>query len=81
MKKFKKSGFLKNRSIDIVSRFFLSSIIVISFFYTMPIVIKFTNKNFYNNEFTNNSKNILNHTLKNDQLLEEDSTSLLILGK
>ena len=73
MKKFKKSGFLKNRSIDIVSRFFLSSIIVISFFYTMPIVIKFTNKNFYNNEFTNNSKNILNSTLNKDKLIEEDS--------
>ncbi len=73
MKKFKKSGFLKNRSIDIVSRFFLSSIIVISFFYTMPIVIKFTNKNFYNNEFTNNSKNILNNTLYKDKISEEDT--------
>ncbi len=73
MKKFKKSGFIKHRSIDIVSRFFLSSLIVISFFYTMPIVIKFTDKNFYNNEFTNNSKNILNNTLNKDSISEEDT--------
>ena len=73
MKKFKKSGFIKHRSIDIVSRFFLSSLIVISFFYTMPIVIKFTDKNFYNKEFTNNSKNILNNTLNKDSISEEDT--------
>ncbi len=46
---------------------------VMSFFYATPIFINFANKNFNNKEFTNNSKNILNHTLKNDQLLEEDS--------
>ena len=74
MKKFKKSGFLKNKSLDIVSRFFLSSFIVISFFYVAPIIINFTDKNFNNKEFTNNSKNILNNTLNKDKLIEEDST-------
>tara|TARA_Y100001970_G_scaffold194939_1_gene236930 strand:- start:107 stop:1069 length:963 start_codon:yes stop_codon:yes gene_type:complete len=39
----------------------------------MPIVIKFTDKNFYNNEFTNNSKNILNNTLNKDSISEEDT--------
>ena len=73
MKKFKKAGFLKNRSLDIVSRFFLSALFVISFFYTMPIVINFTDKNFYNNEFTNNSKNILNNTLNKDKILDDES--------
>ena len=66
MRKFKKSGFLKNKSLDIVSRFFLSSFIVISFFYVAPIIINFTDKNFNNKEFTNNSKNILNNTLNKD---------------
>ena len=75
MGKFKKSGFLKNKSFNIVSRFFLSSFIVISFFYAVPIIINFTDKNFNNKEFTNNSKNILNRTLNKDELIEEDSTA------
>ena len=72
MKKFKKLGFLKNKSLNIISRFFLSSSIVISFFYVAPIFINFADKNFNNKEFTNNSKNILNSTLNKDNLLEED---------
>ena len=75
MRKFKKSGFLKNKSINIVSRFFLSSFIIISFFYAAPIIINFTDKNFNNKEFTNNSKNILNNTLNKDKLIEEDPTA------
>ena len=75
MRKFKKSGFLKNKSFNIVSRFFLSSFIVISFFYVAPIIINFTDKNFNNKEFTNNSKNILNNTLNKDKLIEEDLTA------
>ena len=73
MRNFKKSGFLKNKSINIVSRFFLSSFFVISFFYVAPIISNFTHKNFNNKEFTNNSKNILNNTLKKDNILDEDS--------
>ena len=72
MRKIKKSGFLKNKSFNIVSRFFLSSFIVISFFYVAPIIINFTDKNFNNKEFTNNSKNILNNTLNKDKLIEEE---------
>ncbi|MDC3165239.1 glucosaminidase domain-containing protein [Candidatus Pelagibacter sp.] len=74
MKRFKKSGFLKNKSLNIVSRFFLSSFIVISFFYVAPIIINFTDKNLNNKEFTNNSKNILNNILNKDNLVEEDNT-------
>ena len=73
MRKFKKSGFLKNKSLNIVSRFFLSSFIVISFFYVAPIIINFTDKNFNNKEFTNNSKNILNNIINKDKILEEDT--------
>ena len=73
MKKFKNSGFIRNKSIITVSQFFLSSFIVISFFYVVPIIINFTDKNFNNKEFTNNSKNILNNTLnKKDTVLDED---------
>ncbi len=74
MKKIKKTGFIKSKGINIVTRFFLSSFIVISFFYMAPIFINFADKNFNNKEFTNNSKNILNRTLNKDTLLEEDST-------
>ena len=73
MRKFKKPNFIKNKSFDIISRFFLSSFIVISFFYVAPIIINFADKNFNNKEFTNNSKNILNNTLNKDQLIEEDT--------
>ncbi len=73
MRKFKNSGFLKNKSFNIVSRFFLSSFIVISFFYVAPIIINFTDKNFNNKEFTNNSKNILNNSLNKDKISEEDT--------
>tara|TARA_Y100000768_G_scaffold4086_1_gene2915 strand:+ start:541 stop:1605 length:1065 start_codon:yes stop_codon:yes gene_type:complete len=74
MNKLKKSGYLKNKSLNIASRFFLSSLIVISFFYVTPIVINFADKNFNNKEFANKSKNILNNTLNKDKFLEEDTT-------
>ena len=75
MKKIQKSVFLKHRSFNIISRFFLSSLIIISFFYITPIIINFTDKNFNNKEYTNNSKSILNNTLNKDKLIEEDATS------
>ena len=73
MRKIKKNGFIKHKSINIVSRFFLSSFIVISIFYVAPIFINFAEKNFNNKEFTNNSKNVLDSTLnKGQNFLEED---------
>ncbi len=74
MRKIKQRGYLKNRGLNIVSRFFLSASIVISFFYVAPIFINFADKNFNNEEFTNNSKNILNKILKKDEAPEEDLT-------
>ena len=73
MKKIKKPGILKNRSLNIVSRFCTSALFVISFFYVVPIFINFADKNFNNTEFTNNSKNILNNTLNKDIVSEKDS--------
>ena len=73
MKKIIKSGFLKNKSLEIISRFFLSAFIVISFFYVIPFFINFADKNFYNKEFTNNSKNILNNTLNSEKTLNDET--------
>ena len=38
---------------------------MISFFYITPILLMFSEKNFNNKEFTNNSKKILAYTLNN----------------
>ena len=46
MNKLKKLGFLKNKSYNIISRFLLSSVIVISSFYIAPIIINFTDNSF-----------------------------------
>tara|TARA_Y100000591_G_scaffold320639_1_gene334318 strand:- start:360 stop:1424 length:1065 start_codon:yes stop_codon:yes gene_type:complete len=73
MKKNKNKGILVNRSINIVSRFSLSAFFVLSFFFVMPKIINFADKNFNHKEFTNNSKNILDKTLNKDQFLEDDS--------
>ena len=62
----------KEKNFNTILRFFLSSFVVISFFYIIPIFINFAEKNFNHKEFTNNSKNILNNTLNKDKILEED---------
>ena len=63
----------KNKITNTFSRIFLSALLIISFFYTSPILINFADKNFNNKEFTNNSKNILNNTLNKDNQSEEDN--------
>ena len=73
MKKIKNLSLPKNKSLNIISRFFLSSLAVISFFYVAPIFINFAEKNFNNKEFTNNSKNILDHTLNRDKTPGDES--------
>ncbi len=69
-----------NKSFNAISRIFLSSFVIISFFYITPIFINFADKNFNNKEFKNNSKKILAYTLNgknqktkdNENLAEED---------
>ena len=63
---------VKNKILNTFSRFSLSALVITSFFYTAPIFINFADKNFNNKEFTNNSKNILNKTLKKGKIFEED---------
>ena len=82
-KKIDKTYKFQNKNFSTVSRFFLSAFIVISFFYTAPIIINFSEKNFNNKEFENNSKNILDSALnknkvpENDDLVEGNERELL----
>ena len=54
-----------NKSLNAISKIFLSSFVIVSFFYIVPIFINFADKNFNKKEFTNNSKKILAYTLNN----------------
>ena len=71
---------IKEKNFNSISRVFLSSFFVISFFYVAPILINFAEKNLYIKEFTNNSKKILVYTLEsknknntnNETIKEED---------
>jgi Bax protein len=55
--------FFDQRDIGSLPRIFISSLVVIFFFYSAPHFISFINKN--NNEFQNNSKKVLAYTLNN----------------
>ena len=78
MKKFftKFSKVLDHKSLKPFYKIFLSSLLIISFFYLMPIAINYSkNKNFV---FENNSKEILAYTLNNDgNNLENDDEAYL----
>jgi len=58
------------------SKFLLSSLILISFFYVIPVFINFADKNFNNKEFTNNSKKILAYTL-NNKIINKDEKDII----
>ena len=83
-KKFNNNlNLFQEKILNVLSRIFLSSFLIISFFYVAPIVINFSDKNFNNKEFTNNSKKILAYTLnsnkkKTDQNSIIDEEDLLI---
>jgi Bax protein len=73
---------LQEKILNSLSKIFISSFFVISFFYIVPILINFSDKNFNNREFTNNSKKILAYTLnsnekKIDQNLSTNEEDLL----
>ncbi|MDC0353069.1 glucosaminidase domain-containing protein [Candidatus Pelagibacter sp.] len=75
MKKKNQNNFnlFKEKILNSLSRIFLSSFLVISFFYVNPIIINFFDKNFNNREFTNNSKKVLAYTLNsNDKNIDQD---------
>ena len=63
-KKLNIFSLLNNKDWGTIPRIFLSSIIIIFFFYTLPILISFTNNKILNTkEFQNNSKAVLAYTL------------------
>ena len=65
-----------NKSFNAISRIFLSSFVIVSLFYIVPIFINFADKNFYNEEFKNNSKKILAYTLNSKSQKNKNSENL-----
>jgi Bax protein len=78
--KKKNKNIIQAQTINSISRIFLSSLVLVSFFYVVPILINFTDNNLNTKEYTNNSKKILAYTLnkkdknkkENNALNEED---------
>jgi len=67
-----KDYLIEHKSKVTLIRVFLSSFLVITFFYVAPIFINFTDKNFNLKEYTNNSQKILAYTLnKKDKNVSE----------
>ena len=75
-KKSENENFSINNTISSISRIFLSSLIIVSFFYITPMIINFAEKNFYTKEFTNNSKKILAYTLNKENQNDEEGEIL-----
>ena len=74
---------IEENNLGSIARVFLSSFILILFFYSLPLIIKFTDEKFLNTqEFKNNSKTILAYTLdkQNNENTNEtyDESDLLV---
>jgi Bax protein len=68
----KKNNYLKDNNLNVLSRTFLSSLIIISFFFVMPTIIQFINeKALISKEFKNNSKNNFKKTLDNENITKQ----------
>ena len=63
MKNKKNIDHENSKSFNAISRIILSSFVIVSFFYTVPIFINFADKNLNTKEFKNDSKKILAYTL------------------
>ena len=68
-------NFFDKNELSSIPRIFISSLILIFFFYSMPIFISFVNKD--NLEFQNNSKAVLAYTLNSKNNGAEEKTELL----
>ena len=66
--------FFDQRNLGSLPRIFICSIILISFFYSMPHIIEFKNENV---EYQNNSKTILAYTLNNQSDVVQDDNQVL----
>ena len=65
---------LDENNLGSIARIFLSSLVIIFIFYSLPLIINFTNSNILNTkEFKNNSKVVLAYTL--DKKVNENSNN------
>ena len=74
--KKKNKSIIQAQTINSISRVFLSSLVLVSFFYVLPIFINFTGNNFNTKEYTNNSKKILAYTLNKKNKNKKESSVL-----
>jgi len=74
--KKKNKNVIQAQAINSISRVFLSSLVLVSFFYIVPILINFTDNNFNIKEYTNNSKKILAYTLNKKNKNKKESNVL-----
>ena len=60
---------LNENNLGSIPRMFLSCLAIVFFFYSLPIIINFTNTNLLNSdEFQNNSKAVLAYTLNKKKM-------------
>jgi Bax protein len=74
--KKKNKNIIQAQTINSISRIFLSSLVLVSFFYVVPILINFTDNNLNTKEYTNNSKKILAYTLNKKNKNKKESSIL-----
>ena len=74
--KKKNKDISQTQTINSISRIFLSSFALVSFFYIAPILINFANKNFNSKEYTNDSNKILAYTLNKKNKNKKESETL-----
>ena len=74
--KKKNKNIIQAQTINSITRIFLSSLVLVSFFYVLPILINFTDNNLNTKEYTNNSKKILAYTLNKKNKNKKESSSL-----
>ncbi len=75
IRKTKMLKYFDQKQIGSLPRIFITSLLVIFFFYSMPLIIEFTNNK--NNAFKNNSKAILAYTLNNGSNNDESNDKIL----
>ena len=74
--KKKNKNTIQVKTINSISRIFISSLVLVSSFYVLPILINFTDNNLNTKEYTNNSKKILAYTLNKKNKNKKESSSL-----
>ena len=77
-KRLKVLSLIDENNLGSIARVFLSSLMLIGFFYSLPIMISFTNNKILNaKEFQNNSKAILAYTLNKKSQLSNNENQIL----